>query len=265
MKLYVSFIILANLFFITTTTEGTQKKVIISAHPEFPPVMYKNKQNTIVGVGPELAERIFSELGHDAQSKFVGPWVRVQEAAKVGKIDLIAGIYKNEERKQYLTFIPTPFLTNPAVIFVKKGNAFSFKQWDDLKGRRGGAIIGDKFKPEFDEFLLKNESSIHLERVSAVKQNFTKLLLGRIDFIPYSKYVGTLTLEEMEIRDKIEILPEPLYSGLFYFAISKKSKNNLENHIDVIDQKIVKYKKEGTIDKLVDKYTKKYIKMIQVE
>lgn len=256
---------LAGSVFITVATEGAQKQTIISAHPEFPPVMYKNKHNAIVGVGPELAERILSELGHDAQSKFVGPWVRVQEAAKVGKIDLIAGIYKNEERKQYLTYIPTPFLTNPAVIFVKKGNAFPFKQWNDLKGRRGGAIIGDKFKTEFDEFLLKNKSLIHLERVSTVKQNFTKLILGRIDFIPYSKYVGTLTLEKMKIRDNIEILPEPLYSGLFYFAISKKSKENLENHIGIIDQKIVKYKKDGTVDMLVEKYTKEYIKMIQTK
>ena len=78
-----------------------------------------------------MTEIILSELGIERQSIFVGPWVRVKELAKYGEIDLITGIYKNEEREKYLDYIPTPFMTNPVIIYVKKGNDFPFKEWDE--------------------------------------------------------------------------------------------------------------------------------------
>lgn len=267
MKKYLSIILvlLVGSFFIFGNKMAAGEKVLISAHPEFPPVMYKDKEMAIVGVGPELTERILSELGIEVQSEFVGPWVRVQELAKKGEIDLIAGIYKNEEREKYLDYIPTPFMTNPVVIYVKKGNAFPFKKWDDLKGRKGGAIIADKFMPEFEEFLLKNKDTIRMEMVTSLEQNFLKLIKGRIDFIPYSKYVGMIKLEELELRDQVEILPEPVYSGLFYLAISKKNKSNLKKYIPVVDQKIVEYQEDGTIEKLIEKYIKEYVDMIKEE
>ena len=152
--LSIILILLVGQFFFFGSKMAAGEKVLISAHPEYPPVMYKDKENVIVGAGPELTEKISSELGIESQSKFVGPWARVQEMAKNGEIDLIAGIYKNKEREKYLDYIPTPFMPNPVVIYVKKGNAFPFKKWDDLKGRKGGAIIADKFMPEFEKFLF---------------------------------------------------------------------------------------------------------------
>ncbi len=266
MKKYLLILmVLVGSFVIFGSKAAAKEKILITGHPEFPPIMYENTKKVILGVGPELTERILSKLGFEIQSKSVGPWVRVQLSAKKGEVDMVAGIYKNEERLKYLDYIPTAFMTNPAVIFVKKGDTFSFKKWDDLKGRKGGAIIGDKYKPEFDEFLLKNKDFIRLERVTSVKQNFLKLIKGRVDFVPYSKYVGMLKLEELGLMDQVEILPNPLYSGLFYLAISKKTKSNLKKYIPEMDQKIMEYKKDGTIDKLINKYIKKYVAMTKAK
>lgn len=230
--------------------------VKISAHPEFPPVMYKNG-NHIDGVGPEITEKILKGLGIEMRNEFVGPWKRVQHHAKSGRIDLVAGIYKNEDRKKYLDFVDTPFMDNASVIFVKKGNAFAFNKWEDLKGRKGGGILGDKFRPDFDDFLEKNQDSIKIERVTSQVQNFKKLVSGRIEFIPYSKYVGLLLLDELGLSDQVEILPEPIYVGQFYLGISKKS--SLKELIPKIDEKVAELKNNGTIDSLIDKHLKSYI------
>ncbi len=230
----------------------------MSGHPGYPPVAYKNENNVIAGVGPELLELILAQLHIEVKNKSVGPWARVQYSAKYGDIDIIAGIYLNSERLQFLDFVATSFMPNPAVIFVKKGNAFPFNKFDDLKGRIGGAILGSKFSMEFDEFLLQNKNTVKLERVVLTKQNFKKLLINRIDYIPYGKYVGMLTLEELGIGDQIEILPKLLFEEFFYFAVSKKTSSQLKKHIPFIDNKIKQYKADGTIDKMINKHLKKY-------
>lgn len=240
------------------------EKIIITAHPEFPPIMYKNGDK-IDGVGPELAEIILKKIGAEItlkkigiefDNKYVGPWARVLLSVKKGEIDLIAGLYKTKEREAFLDYIPTPFMTNPAVIFVKKGKAFPFKKWEELKGRTGGGIIGDKFEPTFDEFLLKNNDTIKIERVTSIVQNFKKLIIGRIDFISYSKYVGLLVSKEMGIENQIELLPEPIYSGLFYLAIAKESR--LTKYIPEINKKIIEYKDDGTVESLINKHITAY-------
>ncbi|MCP4023655.1 MAG: transporter substrate-binding domain-containing protein [Desulfobacteraceae bacterium] len=236
------------------------KKAIISGHPEFPPIMYKHG-NTVDGIGPEIITKIFNELGIRVENQYVGPWSRVQNSAKMGKIDLIAAIYKSKERESYLEYIPTFFIQNPCVVYVKKGQTFPFEKWNDLKGKTGGVLMADKFKPEFDHFLLDNQDSIKMIRSAAysIDAIFNNLLNQHIDFLPYSKYVGLIKIKELNIQDQVEILPQPIYTGQFYFAFSKKSK--LKKYIRQIDQKIIAYKKAGMIETLIGKHIDQYIKI----
>ncbi len=251
-------IILFLLLLIITTLQVFAEKIIISAHPDFPPVMFRNNSDQVIGVGAELITRILTDLGFEVENKFVGPWIRVQKDAEVGHIDLISGIYRSAKREKYLNYIPTPFMKNPAIILVKKGKSFPFNKWSDLRGKVGGKIIGDKFKPEFEDFLMKNSETITFETVTTLKANFMKLVYSRIDFIPYSKYAGLLKLKELSIDDSVEILPHPLYTGLFYLAISKKGNPKLIKMIPQIDAKIQEYIKSGYIKKLINKYLDQY-------
>ena len=105
--------------------------LIVSGHPEYPPIMWK-ENGAIVGVAAELAKTIFTELGVPFESKSTGPWVRVQDNAKNGNIDMIVASYINRERQTYMDYT-IPFLKDPVSVFVWKGKTFTFNRWEDLK------------------------------------------------------------------------------------------------------------------------------------
>jgi polar amino acid transport system substrate-binding protein len=69
----------------------------ITGHPEYPPIGYKDGES-IVGAGAILVEFIASELKISVQSKYTGSWAEAQTAARDGKVDIIFGIYFNDER-----------------------------------------------------------------------------------------------------------------------------------------------------------------------
>ena len=114
------------------------------------------EDDRIAGVGPDLAAMILSHLGIRHQSRYLGPWKRVQENARHGKVDLIAGIYRNIEREAYLDF-SDPFCEDPTSVFVAKGKAFAITDRRDLVGRRGVTLFGDSFGDSMDRFIESTE------------------------------------------------------------------------------------------------------------
>lgn len=234
------------------------RTIRLSAHPEFPPFMYQ-QGDKMAGIIPELTERILSELGLSVQNTSIGPWARVQAIAQDGDIDVIAGIYKTNDRVTYLDFVPTPVIANEVMVWVKQGQTFPFASWEALQGRKMGGIIGDKYSPEFDAFLEQHADTIPIERVTSVEQNFKKLLAGRIDFMIYSRYVGMLVAQKMGITDQIEVLPKVVFTGLFYVAFSKKS--DLKKLLPKVDRLIIQYKENGTVEALVQSCIAKYVEM----
>jgi polar amino acid transport system substrate-binding protein len=95
----------------------------ITGHPEYPPIGYKDGER-IVGAGATLVERIGGELKIPVQSKYAGSWAEAQMAARDGKVDIIFGIYFNDERANYLEYVRPAFLIDPVVVMVPKGKAF---------------------------------------------------------------------------------------------------------------------------------------------
>ena len=59
--------------------------VILTGHPARPPFIYRDGDQ-IVGLGPEFAGMVLSQLGIAYESRFTGPWKRVQELARQGKV-----------------------------------------------------------------------------------------------------------------------------------------------------------------------------------
>ena len=83
----------------------------ITGHPEYPPIGYKDGDR-IVGAGATLVERIAGELKIPVQSKYTGSWAEAQNAAREGRVDIIFGIYFNDERAAYLDYVRPGFLVD---------------------------------------------------------------------------------------------------------------------------------------------------------
>jgi len=222
-----------------------------SGHPEYPPVMWK-QGNEIIGIGPELMKMVFKPLGVTVNCPYKGDWDKVQDELKNGKIDALVGIYMTHERKAVMNF-SRPFTKDPVVIFVAKGKAFPFEKWDDLIGKKGVSTTGDSFGQEFDAFIA---AKLDVKRSVTVEDNFNKLLSGQADYFIFAMYSGNFDAKKLGIVDKIEHLKKEASIENFYFAVSKKSR--FAPLIPEANKRIEKLIKDGTVEKLIKKYTKIY-------
>lgn len=227
--------------------------LISSGNQSYPPSSWQEGE-TIVGVAAELTQMIFADLGIKAESRYVGPWKRVQMDAKEGRIDLVTTIYKNKEREGYLDYPETPYMDDPNVIWVWKGKTFPFEKKEDLIGKKGLAVLGDSYGDEFDKFIAEK---LTVERVADLLLNFKKLEVGRADYMPYGLHSGIIAAKQYGYADKVEYLPKPLLSAEMYIAISKKSA--FRKYLPELEKGIRKYKADGTIDKLIRKYIDIYV------
>lgn len=225
--------------------------IIISGHPEYPPITWQ-EGNKIVGVAIELVQTIFTELNVPYKVVPTGPWARVQMNAEKGRIDVITSLYINPDRQSYMHFCEF-FMIDPVSIFVLKGKTFPFKKWEDLIGKKGNTVRGESYGKNFDSFIIER---LEIERVTTVAQNFFKLEKERIDYAIIGLYPGLSNASIIGFKEKIEVLPQNITEENLYMAFSKKSK-----HIKLIPQVneiIIRLKKEGLIDKWIEKYLKYY-------
>jgi len=231
---------------IASTSAQTEEVVVISGHPEWPPSWQKGDE--IIGVGPELLELIFNDLGIKVQSTYTGNWKRVQEEARVGRIDVIVALYKTSKRKQFFVYPYTPFASNRSVIWAAKGKPFSFNTWDDLINLQGGVLLGESYGSSFDSYI---ENKLTVSRVNSMGQIFGMLIKGRIDYFPMGLYAGKINIKKYGFENKIEHFATHLNQNDVFFAFSSKSK--FVSYLDEIEKRFRDYKNNGMVDKLIEK------------
>ena len=224
-----------------------KSSLVASGHPEWSPIMSRSGDK-IIGVGPELVEKIFTELGVKVDSKFTGTWDVVQSKAKTGEVDVLVAAYKNNERETYMDY-SNVYVEDPIAIFTSKDNKFDYKSWSNLINKKGVTTIGDSYGQEFDTYI---ESKLDIERVETVKQAFNLLTEKKVDYFLYALYSGNSELKKQNYADKIEALPEYAATENFYITISKKSE--YAKYLPQMNELIKKYKADGTIDALIKKY-----------
>jgi len=230
-----------------------KEKLIACGHPDYPPFMWREGENTI-GVAAEVVEILFRELDIEVVSKNIGNWKRCLSTVKDGKTDLIVSAYLTDERMKYAKFTQIPLSADPSAIFVWKGREFKFDKWEDLIGKNAGVLLGESHGQEFDLFLEKN---IKIQYVSRRLQNYKKLELGRIDFEPTGLHTGLIQTKRYGYGEKIIALKTPVATNYLYIAMSNKSK--YLPYLPQIELGLQKLHTNGTIEKLIKKYTDYYI------
>jgi len=243
-------------FILITNFVYASKTIIVSGHPEYPPVMWQEGDD-IIGVGTEITKMVFEELGITVDSKFKGSWLKVQKGINEGSIDALVGIYMTEQNKKNM-YYSIPYMKDPVVIFVAKDKTFPYKKWDDLIGKKGTIIIGESYGKEFDKFIA---AKLTISRSVKTEESFNKLLSGEVDYFVFAMYSGLIEAERLGIANRVEYLPAYVVSENFYITIAKESK--LVRYLPQINKKIEKLVKDGTVDKLIDDKMKYYIEGIK--
>jgi len=183
----------------------------------WPPYVIQTNEE-VSGADVDITRAIFKKLNLNIDIQ-VKPWKRCIALVKQKKADGILGVSLNEERTHFLNYPSNPISTGTTVFFKQAESEIQFTGLPDLNKQRVGAILGYSYCKELDKqaFILK------AERVSALEQNFNKLLAGRLDLVVEVDSVGLYTAKRMGISDDVSILSGAHYcAGGNYLAFSKK-------------------------------------------
>jgi polar amino acid transport system substrate-binding protein len=231
----------------TPTSPAARVGIIASGHPEWPPIMFQSG-STIDGAGAALVKKIFADLGVPVTTPYAGTWDEVQAKARTGDVDVLVAAYKTTERLTYMVY-SDPYTTDPVAIYVAKGKAFPFDNWNVLIGKKGIAMVGDSYGQAFDDFAA---ASLTLTRVTTATDAYNMIASGQGDYFLYSLYAGDDFLKKAGTASQFESLPKFVDEENFYITISKKSP--YASYLNLLNQQLAKYKADGTITALIAQY-----------
>ncbi|SMG23783.1 substrate-binding periplasmic protein [Dethiosulfovibrio salsuginis] len=212
------------------------------------PLMVKGDNGRIVGVAVDVMNELGNRLHRPVELSEELPWKRLMDYAEKGEIDVVAGIYKTEEREKVFLF-SQPFMVNTAKLFVLKDNIFTVNDLQDLKGKSGGKPSGGSFGEKFDSFAAAN-----LKMNEAVnKETLYKMLQGkRFDFVVMDGDDGMAYLAKNGLQDDIKMLDFDVNTVKVYLAISKKSP--VADMVGDIDKALLDMESDGTLQRIADSY-----------
>ena len=244
--LIVIIIVFTFAIFIFFKFYNDQKTLLASGHPEWSPVMWQNGDK-IVGAGPELLEKICTDLKIKCQIDYEGQWQEVQDKVKNNEIDMLVAAYKTSAREQYMDY-SIAYTDDPITLFIKNNTSFPYQKWDDLVGKKGVVMIGDSYGEEFDDYIAKN---LTVDKVATAKEAFDEIIDGQADYFVYSLYSGKNEMKKLNLADKVQSIPNYVAAEKFYLTISKNSP--FAKYLPQINELIKKYQADGTIDKMIEK------------
>jgi polar amino acid transport system substrate-binding protein len=228
------------------------RSLTITGHPEYPPIGYKEGER-IVGAGATLVERIAGELKIPVQSKYTGSWAEAQAAARDGKVDIIFGIYFNDERAAYLDYVRPAFLIDPVVVMVPKGKTFAFGGRQDLVGKKGVTNAGESYGSDFDGFMAQK---LAVARSNGTGEAFKDLLSGKADYMIVGLYPGLAAAAQAGVKNQVEPLKTQLLKADMFIAFSNKSP--CLSQVEAFGRKVDAMRRNGTIKTILQDATKKW-------
>lgn len=242
--------VLAMTAFTATAMAEPCSRVVISAHPDYPPYHWA-QGDRIVGASIALTGRILDEMGVPWEARHVGPWPRVLKSAEYGRIDLVVSLKPTPERERYLAFTQAPAFANPMAVFAAKDHPFGFTGPGDLVGKRGGRTAGDRFGDSFDRFA---QQSLSLEDAETLGVNFQKLAAGRIDYVVTGLYTGRAQLLQSGLADRLGPLSPPINEGFVHHGFSRLSP--CASLVDEMNARLAAARREGLDQRLLEEALK---------
>ncbi|WP_232821148.1 substrate-binding periplasmic protein [Oceanimonas marisflavi] len=227
------------------------RTVTACGHPVSPPLSWE-QNGELTGITPHLARKLLAEHGYRVDMRVFGNWERCQMAARQGKVDLVVAAYKTKERDRHFVFSTTPIVADPVVLFTHFGNG-SRTPWN-LTDKTLGLLLGDSFGDEFDHLVAGHP---HVERVATGRQNFRKLALGRIDYMPIGLATGKLQAQKLGLTGQLLPLPELLTLEHYHLAIPKGSV--LEPLLPALSARLQTLVDEHYIEQITPSFERHYL------
>jgi ABC-type amino acid transport substrate-binding protein len=205
---------------------GDCTKATLGADPAEAPLSWWNGKE-LTGVAVEYAEALFRAVGVALQPVHAGPAARVLHEAERGKLDVVAGVVRNDELETLLRYPTTPFHWSKIAAFTRahprdrRAKEATFERWEDFQGLVGGAVHGMRFDEKFQAHADRN---LKLTMNDSFELLARQLVAGRVAYALYPLHTGIAQLRALGLHDEVVFsLPSPGIRMARYVAVAKSS------------------------------------------
>ena len=226
----------------TTAADDTAKETLVMAtNAEFPPYEY-HEGDAIVGIDAEIAQAIADKLGMELKIEDVA-FDSIIPGVQSKKYDMgMAGMTVNEERLKSVDF-STSYAKGVQVVIVKEDS--DIKTVDDIKDKK----IGVQTSTTGDIYATDDFGEDHITKYDNGAVAVQALVSGKVDCViidnePAKSYV--------EANEGLKIL-ETNYVEEEYAICFNKENTELRDKVNGALEELIK---DGTVQKIVDKYIK---------
>ncbi len=231
-------------------TGGACTQLIASGNPQYPPYLWRaNEDDTrLMGANAELMQWLAREIGIPIDTRYVGPWGRVQEEARAGRIDLIAGAFFTLPRTEYMDYFFPAFRETRSVVLTRANSSLNYKRWTDLTGHQGVTVINNSFGVEFDQFARQ---SLKMTQVATVEQAIQMLQRGRVDYFIYEDTPAEAYAARAGGAALRPLMPAVAHEGL-YLTLAHRSRCNTPELRGRLTRALYKLGQERTMNRFIE-------------
>ena len=203
---------------------------------------YSAKTNTYEGMEVDLAKKIADEL--KVKVNYIPVTTQTREPLMDnGTIDLLIATYTiNDERKASYA-ISTPYYYDQIGFLVLKDSGIN--KISDLNGKTIGVSQGASTKAAVEEYASANNLKFDYVQLGSYPELAVSLYAYRID-----AFAGDKSILSGYESDKTKILDEGFKTQEYGIASSKSN----QELIDYTNDLLAKWQKDGSLQKLYDKY-----------
>ena len=223
--------------------------LLASGNPQYAPYLWRESadSDTLVGANALLMAWLAQEIGVPIEVRHVGPWSRVQEEARAGRVDLIAGAFFNFPRTEYLDYVYPAFRETRSVVLVREARPLTYRRWEDLVKRQGLTVVNNSFGEEFDRFMRER---LTITRVASLEQALRMLDLGRGDYLLYEDSPAEAFMGRLGIKG-LRALQPPVAQEQLHLALSHKSACNTPELRGALSRAMYKLRREKLMEGFV--------------
>lgn len=232
---------------------GACERVVVTGNADYPPLLWASPDDPtrLTGAAVELLEEALKPAGIHVDALHVGSWEQAQQEVRSGRVDMLAGSFLTPERLAEVDYIHPPFMEMPSVIFVRRGEAFAYSGWDDLRGRQGVSLATSSFGAAFDTFA---DDHLQISTAGSIDQAFDQLLEGRADYLIHQRHQGLALAAQRNVLDQLDILEGSLINEQLYYTLSHHSACNSPLLRGALAQGMYRMVRQGEPRRLLEKY-----------
>jgi polar amino acid transport system substrate-binding protein len=224
------------------------EEIITVATLEYAPWTGKNLK--FDGFVNHVITEALRRTGYSVKFSYM-PWKRAVIETKNGNYSALSYVYLSKDRQQEF-YLSNPISTEKIVFFHLQSNPIeNWQTLGDLKDYKFGATRGYTYTKEFWQAV--ESKRLKVDVTDSDKQNFKKLLAGRIDIFPSGLVNGYSLLRNEFGAGKSHLLtydPKPLSETTGHLAFTRRRKNS-EILRQIFNQGLAELKQEGLYDEFV--------------